>query len=91
MSDLKVLDTRGLLQLLEVPPTVALPGEIIERLDARGRHMFQRHSLYNPDPLDEVVHARSMFKFYDEKTPDGIPTMIHIPRCRWEDMPDWFG
>lgn len=92
MTDLKVLDTRGLLELVFDEQCFSIPEGIVEKLDACGKHVFQAHSMYNLDPEDEEVHARSMFKTYDEVDVDKFPlTLVHIPRARWDCMPDWFG
>lgn len=92
MTDLKVLDTRGLLKLMYDEQCLSIPDEIMARLDAAGKHVFQRHSLYNKDPNDPIVHARSMFKTYDRVSADDFPiTVVDIPRQRWDDLPDWFG
>lgn len=90
MLDLKVLDTRGVIELLDAG-IIILPDEIFVRLDAQGKHILQAHGLYNQDPYDSVIHARSMFKTYDEYDVDDWPiTTINIPRRRWDDLPDFY-
>lgn len=89
-GSLKTMSTQELLGCIDDKCYgFALPEQVLERLDALGTHVFQSHSIHNTDPDDELVHARCIFKFYDENKPGDIPNMVHIPRERWNAMADF--
>jgi hypothetical protein len=88
-TDIKVMNTRQLLEALDSPNGFTIPDEVLDRIDAEGQHTFQMHSLFNPDPEDEYVHARTMFKMYELDVEDLKITVVHIPRFWWDCMPDF--
>jgi hypothetical protein len=88
-TDIKVMNTRELLEALDSPNGFNIPDEVLDRIDAQGYHTFQKHSLFNPDPEDEFVHARTMFKLYDTDVEDLTITVIDIPRFWWDCMPNF--